>query len=153
MLRIAIAALALGAFVGSASAARDFQTSDGQFTICPLSDFFYCEVLTEQMMQTDHLSDEEKRTLRALKTLADKPRYATLALFQQAFGEPTMVSSIPGRTPEDLAIGAVWRTARRGPCCGIQAVFLPTGLNSLSYSASDRIMVFWFSRSEDIAPR
>src|SRR5262245_4701276 len=153
MLRISIAALALAIFVGTASAARDFQTMDGQFTICPLSDFFHCEILTEQMMQTDRFSDEEKRTLRALKTLADKPRYATLGQFQQAFGEPTMVNSIPGRTPEDVAIGAVWRTERKGPCCSIQAVFLPTGLSSLSYSASDRIMVFWFARGEDATPR
>jgi hypothetical protein len=150
MHRISVAALALSSFVGIASAARDFQTSDGQFTICPLSDFKNCEVLTEQMMRTEQFSDEEKRTLRALKTFTDEPRNTTLGQFQQAFGAPTMVNAIPGRTP---AIGAAWITARRGPCCSIQAVFLPTGLSSITYSASDRIMVFWFSRGDDVAPQ
>src|SRR5262249_45240987 len=87
------------------AAARGRLTADGQFTICPFRDFEHCDLLTHQMMQTDRFSEEEKRTLRTLKSFTDAPRSATLAQFQQAFGTPFNVIRIPGRTPEEIPIG------------------------------------------------
>ena len=136
--------------------ARDWMAMDGQYTICPFRVFDNCDPLTEAMTQTDRFSDEEKRTLRTLKTFTDAPRSATLAHFQQAFGTPSLVFRIPGGRPgEEQAIGASWLTDPKGPCpiCGIKAVFLATGLSSADYSVSDRFIIFWFTKSEELKPR
>ena len=132
------------------AASRGYVTLDGQFTICPFRDFENCDLLTHEMMQTDRFSEEEKRTLRTLKSFTDAPRSATLAQFQQAFGTPFIVSRIPEPTPQEPAIGAAWLIDPKGVCplsC-IQAIFQPTGLQSITYSVSDRFMIFWYVRSE-----
>jgi hypothetical protein len=125
------------------AAARDWRAVDGQFTICPFRDFDHCDVLTEPMMRSDRFSEEEKRTLRTLKSFTDAPHSASLARLQQALGTPFIADHIPGRTP---AVGASWLTDPKGPCpfCGITAIFQSTGLESITYSVSDRFMIFWF---------
>src|SRR5262249_38529069 len=162
IMRYAIGPMRLSLLLGTAlvlttvpAAARNPFTGDGQFTICPFRDFDHCDLLTEPMMQTDRFSDEEKGTLRTLKTFADAPRSATPARFGQTFGVPDNVFRIPGRTPEEVSIGAAWLTDPKGPCpiCGIQAVFQPTGLESFNYSVSNRFMIFWFVKSEARSPR
>jgi|SRR5262245_48192912 len=136
------------------AAARDFKTIDEPYIICAFRDFANCDPLTEAMTQTGRFSEEEKRTLRTLKTFTDAPRSATLARFQQAFGAPTL-NTHPGRTPQEHAISAHWATDPNGPCplCGILAIFLPSGLSSVNYVVSNRFMIFWFDRSEATAPR
>ena len=56
-------------------------------------------------------------------------------------GEPVPLARVP-MNPASIDPKGVC------PLSCIQAIFQPTGLESITYSASDRFMIFWFVRSE-----
>ena len=133
--------------VALSASERNFITVDGRYTICPFRQFRECDLLTEQMTQSDRFSADEKRTLRTLKTFTDAARTVTLIDFQKSFGRPTNTLELPGPANEH---GAAWLTEPKGECplCGIQATFSKGALSSVHYVVADRFMIVWYLGGE-----
>jgi hypothetical protein len=131
--------------------ARDFNTQDGQFTICPWGQLSGCKILTEKTLASQTFTDQEREIITSLKATVSGNRAFSLQTLANQYGSRAIVNK--PTEDSDLITWVVYgEDGKPKLTYGFAAI---NGLIQVAtFRSPGRFSAAWYNKpSEESAPR